>query len=283
MNGDGRASIVVVGESLAAGLVNFSLHEDDQRRAFPQLVARALGVSLAAPLFQPPGVGEAIGFPSLPTLVPHEGQTTVLKDLPNEAAFDNLSIPGLTVAEAVQRRPAPPLVHENDAKQTALNFVLGTPALLSNARGSLLSQVEYAQARRALLAIVELGFAEAMEAAASGTLECLPSVERFRDHYTQVVSTLRGGGARVVVTTVPDPMDTAHCHTIEAAARVLHMPEAELRRDYGLHAETAFSSMDSRRSVSRSWRSASPRCRQTRSSVLKQRRRFRLAYRPSTP
>ena len=52
MNGDGRASIVVVGESLAAGLVNFSLHEDDQRRAFPQLIARALGVSLAAPLFQ---------------------------------------------------------------------------------------------------------------------------------------------------------------------------------------------------------------------------------------
>ena len=236
MNSDGRASIVVVGESLAAGLVNFSLHEDDQRRAFPQLIARALGVSLAAPLFQPPGVGEAIGFPSLPTLVPHEGQTTVLKDLPNEAAFDNLSIPGLTVAEAIQRRPAPPMVHENDAKQTALNFVLGTPALLSNARGSLLSQVEYAQARRALLAIVELGFAEAMEAAASRTLECLPSVERFRDHYTQVVSTLRGSGARVVVTTVPDPMDTAHCHTIEAAARVLHMPEAELRRDYGLHA-----------------------------------------------
>ena len=107
--------------------------------------------------------------------------------------------------------------------------MLGTPALLSSAQGSLLSQVEYAQARRPLLAIVELGFAEAMEAAASGTLKCLPSVERFRDHYTQVVSALRDSGARVVVTTVPDPIDTAYCHTIDAAARVLHMPGAELR------------------------------------------------------
>jgi hypothetical protein len=234
MSSDAGASLVVLGSSLAAGLVNFTVHEDDQRRAFPQLVARALGVPLATPWFEPPGVGEAIGFSGLPTLVPHEGQTTVLKELPVDAAFDNLAIPGLTLAEAIQRRPMPPLLHENDPKQTALNLVLGTPALLSNTTGRLLSQVEYAQARRPMLTIVELGFAEAIEAVAAGAVDRLPSVERFREDYTQVLSALTTAGGRVVVTTVPDPMDTAYCHSVDAAARVLHLPPAALLRDYGL-------------------------------------------------
>src|SRR4051812_25401119 len=119
--------LVVLGESLAAGLVNFSLHEDDQRRAFPLLVAQRLGLACATPLFQPPGIGNAAGYPALPVLVPHEAQTTVLTEWPPVGAFDNLSIPGLTLAEAVERKPAAPLVQRDDPRGTALNFVLGTP------------------------------------------------------------------------------------------------------------------------------------------------------------
>ncbi len=228
--------MVVLGESLAAGLVNFSLQEDDQRRAFPLLVARQLGVTCATPFFQPPGVGEATGFPSLPVLIPHEGQTTILTARPTEAEFDNLSIPGLSLAEAVERRPRAPLVQRDDPRGTALNFILGAPEMLTGSTTPIFSQLEYATRRQPGIAIIELGFAEAVDAAASGRLDRLPSDDQFRERYALLVSTMRGVGARVVTTTIPDPMDSAYCMPLDAAARVLRMPARELQRDYGLRA-----------------------------------------------
>lgn len=231
------SSLVILGESLAAGLVNFSLQADDQKQAFPQRVAQQLGVGLRQPLFQPPGVGEACGFPSLPDLLPAAEQTTVLTELPSAASFGNLAVPGLTVAESAGRRPAAPLIHRDDPRQTAINFVLGLPGLVHGGASTLPTQLEYALGRRPTLAIVELGFAEAMEAAVAGRADLLPADGTFREHYGRIVSSLRRAGSIVVVSTIPDPMDTAYFSSLDAASRVLHMPVAELRRDYGLGAD----------------------------------------------
>ena len=57
---------LVIGESLAAGMTNFSLIEDDQRDSFSVQMARQIGEKLVTPFFQAPGLGDAPGFPRLP-------------------------------------------------------------------------------------------------------------------------------------------------------------------------------------------------------------------------
>jgi len=227
------AKFVVLGEGLAAGMTNFSLSEGDQRESFGAQMARQMHVEFPQPLIQAPGLGDAPGFPRLPVLSPFDHQTTVLAELPPSAPFSNLSVPGLTLAEAVSRRPVAPLIHAGEARQTAINFILGMPGLLSGA-ASLPTQLEYALARKPTLAIVELGFAEVLEAAASGSAVAMPEVDAFRANYARVVQALRDAGSEVIATTIPDPMDTAHFSTSAAAARVLKLPADVLEREFGL-------------------------------------------------
>ena len=222
---------LVLGEGLAAGMCNFSLFDEDQRESFGAQMARQMKTTFPQPLIQPPGLGDAPGFPRLPVRVPFDQQTTVLSEFPPTGPISNLSVPGLTVSEAVGRRPASPLVHRDDAKQTAMNFILGMPGILRGA-ASLPTALEYALERKPTLAIIELGFAEVLEAAASGS--ALPDEAAFRADYTRIVASLRAAGCEVVVTTIPDPMDTAHFSTLEAASRVLKMPVKPLRAEHNL-------------------------------------------------
>src|SRR5512143_3569248 len=110
---------VVIGESLAAGLTNFSLIEDDQRDSFSVQFARQIGEKLVTPFFQAPGLGDATGFPRLPVRVPWDMQTTVLKEFPPIEPYTNLSLPGLTASDVLTRRPELPIVCSDDALQTA--------------------------------------------------------------------------------------------------------------------------------------------------------------------
>ena len=224
---------LVLGEGLAAGMTNFSLIESDQRESFGAQMARQMKVEFVQPLLQAPGLGDAAGFPRLPVRLPFDHQTTVLSEFPPTAPVCNLSVPGLTVAESVSRRPVSPLIHADDARQTAINFILGSPARPE--RESVAgTQIECAIDRAPSLAIVALGFAEALEAATAARPDAMPDVATFREHYTMLVSGLRATGCQVIVTTIPDPMDTAHFSTSAAAARVVKMPAALLESEYNL-------------------------------------------------
>src|SRR5262245_39367973 len=121
---------VVLGDGLSAGMINFSLCEDDERASFAALPARQLKADFPLPLVQGPALGAGPGFPRLPVGLPWDQQTTVLSEFPATTPISNLSVPGMTIAEAASRRPVPPAVHQNDAKQTAINFILGMPGLL---------------------------------------------------------------------------------------------------------------------------------------------------------
>ncbi|MBK9168819.1 MAG: hypothetical protein IPM24_15300 [Bryobacterales bacterium] len=71
-------NFVVIGEGLAAGFANFSLHQVHQEKSFPSLMARQMGVgNFPQPLFQAPGLGNVPGFPGLPPRVPGNLQETV--------------------------------------------------------------------------------------------------------------------------------------------------------------------------------------------------------------
>src|SRR5262249_47910774 len=146
--------LVVLGEGLAAGLGHFGLSEESQSFSFPAQLARRMGVELHQPLFEPPGVGGAPGFPQLPVRVPIAPQNTVLRELPPQKPFANLAVPGFTLADALRRRPAPPLVSEEDPTQTLANLILGLPALLHGggvgaAATKLHTQVELAREAQA--------------------------------------------------------------------------------------------------------------------------------------
>ncbi len=225
---------VVLGEGLAAGMTNFSLIEADQRDSFPAQIARQMKVDFAQPLIQGPGIGDAPGFQRLPVRLPLDHQTTVLSEFPPSQPFANLSIPGLTLSEALTRRPAPPLVRKNDALQTAINLILGIQGFIDGEVSSQPTQLEYALKSRPTLAVIELGFAEALEAAVAGKPDMMPDPGTFRSHYDQMVKALTATGSEVVAMTIPDPVDTAYFSPLDCAARVLKVPAPMVAAAYGL-------------------------------------------------
>src|SRR5262249_8023724 len=197
--------------------------------------ARQMKADFPLPLVQAPGLGDAPGFPRLPVRVPWDQQTTVLSEFPATTPISNLSVPGLTIAEAASRRPVPPAVHQSDGKQTAITLILGRPGLLKSA-GRLPTQLEYALQRKPTLAVVELGYADALEAAAIGDPNLIPDGAAARSAFATIVSSLGDANCDIVVMTIPDPMDTAHFSTAASASRVVKLPAREIEREYGLGA-----------------------------------------------
>ena len=222
------SSFVVLGEGLAAGLGDFTLSEDTQVDCFPAHMARQMGTPFPQRLIQPPGLGYASGFAAVPVVVPSPLQSTVLTTIPPEPT-SNLSVPGFTVDDAVRLRPAPPLVRRHDAKQTAANLLLGIHDIAYGTRGSLATPLERAVKLRPTLALVSLGFVEVLESLVAATPVEPPEPRAFRDDYTTIVSALRSAGAQVLVLTIPDPLDTAYCSTIETAARLVKLDPSLLR------------------------------------------------------
>jgi len=227
---------LVIGEGLAAGMTNFSLIEDDQRAAFSVHLARQIGEKLVTPFFQAPGIGDAPGFQRLPVRVPWDMQTTVLSKFPPIEPYTNLSLPGLTASDVLTRRPEIPIVCSDDALQTAINLVLGLQDWLAGTGSNPLTVLEHAARIKPGLAVVELGFAEVLAAAVAGDPAALPGAA-FIGNVATIVSTLRATGSDVIVLTVPDPMDTAHFSTLDAAARVLKVPASRVAASHGLQSD----------------------------------------------
>jgi hypothetical protein len=227
------SSTVVLGEGLAAGMGDFSLSEYTQAFSFPTLVARQMGAQLPQTLIESPGIGDAIGFGPWQVIVPSPLQSTVVKQIPPEPAA-NLSVPGFTLSDALRLRPRQPLVDRDNAKQTAANMILGVRDIAYGVTEPLATQLEYAIKRSPTFVMVELGFCEALQATISGDGNCLPSRESFRSDYSQLMRSLRSTGAEVLLITVPNPINTAHFSTIEAAARVVKLDPQLLIESWGL-------------------------------------------------
>ncbi len=227
-------TFVVLGEGLAAGAGHFSLTEDVQDYSFPALVARKLGTSLRQPVLEAPGVGN-VGFQQLPAIVPDLLQTSVLKDFPRaEADLGNLSVPGASVADALERRPRAPMVWTDDPQQTLTNLILGVPSL-TVAGAKTPTMVEYAKARKPTLALVALGYQEVLEPLVPGHVHGgrRADLGNFEKHYKKLLGQLAGGETTVIVATVPDPLDTAYFSNLDAAAHLLRTEASFLQAQYG--------------------------------------------------
>lgn len=211
---------VVLGESLAAGIGNFSLSADSQSSSFPAQMARRMGVPFPQQLFQPPGIGSVPGWPELPVILPAYMQTTVFRQLP-PPPVSNLSIPRGTLSQALNTRPCQPLIHRKDNRQTACNLILGVLGIARGAKRPLPTQLEYALERSPTFAVIELGYAEALEAAVGRDPRLLPGTDEFRSDYDRLLAALTNVGCSVLVLTVPDPFTTAFYAPVKVAARIL--------------------------------------------------------------
>ncbi len=232
-----RRAFVVLGEGLAAGAADFALSSELQRDCFPAQVARQIQAAFTQTLIQPPGIGNLPGYQTLPVRVPGPLQSTVLEDTQPQAPPHNLAVPGFRVADVRGRPPRPPLVHRHDAVQTAANLILGLPAMAQRGGGTFASALDTAVAAAPSLALVALGYCEAVEAAVAGEPRRIPGSAELRAAYGEVFGALRRAGAEVVALNVPDPLDTAYVSTLEGAARVVVADPALLQNAFGLAAD----------------------------------------------
>jgi hypothetical protein len=219
-------AFIVLGEGLAAGMGDFSMSAGGQSTSFPAQMSRQMGRAFVQTLIEAPGIGDAFGFAELPVVVPSPLQTSVLDQIPPQLPA-NLSVPGLTISDAIHLRPRQPLVDRQSSKQTAVNFILGIRGIAYGTQGPLPTQLESATGRKPTFAVVELGYAEAIEAAVAGDPGRLPSMVSFKDNMSRILKDLRAAGAEVLLLTIPDPTDTAHFSTLPRAAVVAKL-EPEL-------------------------------------------------------
>jgi hypothetical protein len=83
------------------------------------------------------------------------------------------------------------------------------------------TQFEYAKAMFPTVAMVELGFYEALDAAVAGDPTRMPDPATFGANYGTVVAGLRGLQAQVIVTTIPNPIDTGYFNSTAVAAAIV--------------------------------------------------------------
>jgi hypothetical protein len=228
-------NFVVLGEGLAAGMADFGLRSVYQEKSFPAQMAQQMDVAFPQPLMQAAGIGSVPGFPSLPVRLPGPDQGAVRKDFPPQLFVFNLSVPGFRVRDALTRRPAPPLVQRNDELQSVTNLILGYPSLILKDK-PLWTQVEYAQRMRPSLVLVELGYYDVLEAAATGDPARLTSVEEFRASYSDILKAVRETDATLIVLTIPDPLDTAYFTPLASASQNVGASAADLQALYNLQA-----------------------------------------------
>ena len=224
-------TFVVVGEGLAAGMGNFGLSSILQKQSFPAQMAEKMNTAFIQPLIQPPGIGDVIGYPAQEVRLQTYPQGSVREFLQPDPKVPaapplfvlNLSIPGFTLADSLSTKPSLPIAQKN-MKQTVVNMILGFPQLFFlNAQGGgvpLWNQFEYAKAMFPTMAVVELGYYEALDAAVNNDPTRLPSPTAFAANYTTLLSGLRGLQAQVIATTIPNPIDTAYFNSPAAAASI---------------------------------------------------------------
>jgi len=223
-------TFVVMGEGLAAGMANFGLSSVMQNQDFAALLAAQMNTGMEQPLIQPPGIGDVVGYPGQEVVVQRYPQGAVRQSYlptdPTKAPIStppifvtNVSVPGQTLNDSITLKPVAPVVQRGNMKQTVFNMILGYPQLILNV--PLWTQLEYAENLNPTVVLVELGYYEALEAAVAGDPTLMPNPAAFGATYGKVIAGLRGVQAQVIVTTIPNPLDTGYFNSVTAAANIV--------------------------------------------------------------
>lgn len=197
------STFVVVGDSLSAGVQNFSLLDTQQPHGYASLIATQANTPLPLPLVPYPGAPNVLQLISLNplTIQPVAGSLPFPpRDNPLQPAY-NISVPGVTVADAL----LVPSEYSNTAVQGWGDIVLGFPALLEGQNPK--SQVATAVALKPTTVIEWLGNNDALVPALVGVFtgpNGLTPLLQFAASYDQVLDKLSATGATLITANIPD-------------------------------------------------------------------------------
>jgi hypothetical protein len=196
---------VVVGDSLSAGVQNFSLLDSQQSNGYAALIAKQAGWPLTLPLVPFPGVPNVLQLISVgppPIIEAAPGMVTSPRDNPLIQPT-NIAVPGLTVATALTLRPD---LNSTNPEQQWATVVLGFPSLL---QGKAPTEVELANSLQPSTLIEWLGNNDALVPSLIGQLSALTPVDQFSAAYEQVLDSLPSKGVKLITATVPDVTEIA--------------------------------------------------------------------------
>ena len=216
--------LVVVGDSLSAGVQNFSLLDSQQVHGYAYVIAQQSGLTSAQPTNRlqftlpliawpgAPNVLQLTGFsPSrlgpVPVVQPASGSLPVPPMSPRDnpcAQPTNLSVPGLTLEQALTARPS--AASSTDPVQGWVNLVLGFPSPFAPCGNSSASatQIEQAITLNPTTVIEYLGNNDALVPALVGQLSMLTPLTTFATSYQTLLDKLQTTNAAIITATIPD-------------------------------------------------------------------------------
>jgi phospholipase/lecithinase/hemolysin len=190
------STVAFLGDSLTAGYQNGSLLDSQQPNGFANLVAQQAKFPITLPLIAPPGAPAVLQLVSttFPPVVEQSSGTTTGRDNGDQQATD-LAVPGHKLHDLIHR--APTLLPSTD-EDIITNLVLGYPA------GNTNTQLEEAVALKPATVFLWIGNNDALVADDAGTPDEMTSLTSFTADYAQLMTTLKGTGAHLVVANIPD-------------------------------------------------------------------------------
>ena len=208
-----------MGDSLSAGVENFSLLDTQQPNGYASLIAKQANTPLPLPLVPYPGAPNVLQLVSLNPLNIEPAPGTLPsppRDNPYQEAF-NISVPGITVSDAITMRPT---TNPNaPAVQQWATIVLGFPSLYL---GLAPTQLETALALFPTTIIEALGNNDALVPALVGDLSELTPLTQFQASYKQVLDTLSITQATIITATIPDVTEVPYFTPVQTIAQQIH-------------------------------------------------------------
>ena len=225
--------LVVVGDSLSAGVQNFSLLDVQQINGYASLIAEQARVPMTLPLVPYPGapnVLQLVSFGPPPVIQPAPGTLPRIPRVNPLSQPTNLSVPGITVEQALTLTPnanADP----TDPVAGWANIVLGfpTPFLVP---GPALTQVQQAIALKPTTVILWLGNNDVLVPALFGGSPT--PTNTFTTAYHNVMLALSQTKARFILANVPDITGLPYLTPAATLAEETGLPLSQVTSSLGI-------------------------------------------------
>jgi phospholipase/lecithinase/hemolysin len=228
--------LVIVGDSLSAGVQNFSLLDTQQPNGYPSIIAKQAGWLLTLPLVPYPGVPSLLQLTSLGPPIVIEPVPDPPPNPPRDNPFvqpTNIAVPGLTIGTALTLRPS---ATSTDPETQWATVVLGFPSLL---QGKAPTEIELANSLNATTLIEWLGNNDALVPALAGQLTALTPVDQFKKDYKKVLDSLQLKGVRLITATIPDVTEIAYFTSAKTIAQQANLPLSVVTSMLGIKSDDA--------------------------------------------
>jgi lysophospholipase L1-like esterase len=230
------SKLIVVGDSLAAGVENGSLVDFQQEHGFAKVIARQLRVPLSLPLVPYPGAPNTLDLVSTefpPVVQPVPGSLVFPRLNPFEEVTD-VAVPLQTVSDALNRKPNRNLT-STDETQLATDIVLGFPCPILLPCGAR-TQVQQAVALHPTALIIDIGNNDILALVTSGQLAALhasPAAEaaffaQFETNYGLLLKQLAATNAALIIGNLPDVIEAAYFIPVPKLAAAFGVPVNEI-------------------------------------------------------